>query len=70
MRDGSGVLAHAIEMPLHRTEGAFLQRGIHLECAPEGGRFQATGLTICRACWFSNCTGLRYPSAECSLRAL
>jgi len=41
-----------------------------LECAPEGGRFQAVGLTVCRACWSSNCTGLRYPSAEWSLRAL
>jgi taurine dioxygenase len=41
-----------------------------LECAPGGGRFQAAGLTICWACCSSNCTGLRYPSAEWSLRAL
>jgi hypothetical protein len=40
------------------------------ECAPRGGQFQAAGLTVCWACWSSNCTGLRYPSAEWSLRAL
>jgi hypothetical protein len=30
-----------------------------LECAPSGGQVQATDLTICRACWSSNCAGLR-----------
>jgi hypothetical protein len=46
------------------------RRTANLECAPRGGRFQAAGLTVCWACWSSNCTGLRYPSAEWSLRAL
>ncbi len=30
-----------------------------LECAPAGGQNQAAVLTVCRACWSSNCTGLR-----------
>jgi len=30
-----------------------------LECAPRGGQDQAATLTVCRAWWFSNCTGLR-----------
>src|SRR5712672_640745 len=29
-----------------------------LEWAPRGGRDQATGLTVCRVCCFSNCIGL------------
>jgi hypothetical protein len=29
-----------------------------LEWAPRGGRVQATGLTVCRVCCFSNCIGL------------
>lgn len=30
-----------------------------LECAPEGGHFQAAVVTVWRACCSSNCTGLR-----------
>ena len=30
-----------------------------LEWAPDGGHDQAAVLTVCRACCFSNCTGLR-----------
>jgi hypothetical protein len=29
-----------------------------MEWAPRGGRDQATGLTVCRVCCFSNCIGL------------
>jgi hypothetical protein len=30
-----------------------------LECTPAGGQGQAADLTVCRACSFSNVTGLR-----------
>jgi hypothetical protein len=33
-------------------------------------RFQAGECTSCRACRSSNCTGGKYPSAECNLRVL
>jgi hypothetical protein len=29
-----------------------------MEWAPRGGRDQASGLTVCRVCCFSNCIGL------------
>src|ERR1700730_2549050 len=34
-------------------------RDVRLECAPEGGQFQAAFLTDCWAWWSSYCTGLR-----------
>lgn len=33
--------------------------GRRVEWAPDGGHDQAAVLTVCRACCFSNCTGLR-----------
>ena len=40
-----------------------------MECAPEGGHV-GCDLPVCRMCCSSNCCGLKYPSAECSLRRL
>ena len=45
---------------------AVLNIDLSLEWAPDGGHDQAAVLTVGRACCSSNCTGLRYPSAECS----
>src|SRR5262249_7851019 len=41
-----------------------------LECALDSGQFQAAVLTGCWAWRSSYCAGLRYPSAEWSLRVL
>ena len=57
--------------PIEENGGYVLKFiGDAVECAPGGGQGQAAGLTVRRACFSSNCAGLRYPSAEWSLRVL